>query len=259
MEMSKPQTQFERWFPAGSRRRKALYTAGVVVAALIVIVLIFDKIIMPSVTKHGEEFTLNDFTSQRMIEAEVELEELGLSAEVASKEYSPGKEAGVIINQFPTGGTKVKSGRVIKFVISLGQKMVPIPDVAGKSVRQATLDLEGSGLELGEIAWAFSDTLPERVVVFSYPAANTEIPAGSKVNLMVNRGRSTDFTFVPKVIGLTLSEAISRLQDKSLKVGSIARQTDNNYLPETVLSQSEDEGTEVEVGTAIDLVISTTK
>lgn len=82
---------------------------------------------------------------------------------------------------------------------------------------------------------------------------------GSKVNLMVNRGRSTDFTFVPNLVGLTLPQAVERLQDNSLKVGRLARRVDQDFLPETVLSQSEPEGTEVEVGTEIDLVISDTK
>lgn len=249
---------FERWFPLGSFRRKLLGWIGIPVLCCIFLFLVFDKFVMPTITRQGTEFTLNDFSGQRLIEVELQLQDLGLTSEVASKEYAPGKEAGVILHQFPVGGTKVKKGRAVKFVVSLGQKLVSVPQVAGKSVRQATLDLEATNLQLGEIAWAFSDTLPERVVVFSYPAAETEIPIGSKVNLMVNRGRSTDFTFVPSVTGLTLSVAVEKLQEKSLKVGSISRQTDNNYLPETVLSQSEPGGTEVEVGSSINLVVSTT-
>jgi serine/threonine-protein kinase len=143
-------------------------------------------------------------------------------------------------------------------VVSLGQKMMPIPELSGKSVRQAMLDLETAGLTLGEIAWAFSDTLPERVVVFSYPAGGMEIPLGSPVNLMVNRGRASDFTYMPKVIGLTLYEARKRIEDKSLKVGLVTYRTDENYLPETVLEQSEPEGTELDLGTDIDLVVSST-
>ena len=51
---------------------------------------------------------------------------------------------------------------------------------------------------------AYSDTLPARVVFFSYPAAGTEIPLGAPVNLMVNRGRATNFTYMPKVVGMPL-------------------------------------------------------
>jgi serine/threonine-protein kinase len=178
---------------------------------------------------------------------------------VTSQQYSPGKPAGVILNQFPLAGTNVKSGRNIKFVISLGKKMVTIPDLAGKSVRQAMLDLEAQGLQLGEIAWAFSDTIPERVVVFSYPAAGNQIALGESVNLMVNRGRASNFTYMPDVVGLTLPVAINKLKEKSLAVGVVSYRIDENYLPETVLEQSEPEGAELDVGTDIDLVVSSTQ
>ena len=97
------------------------------------------------------------------------------------------------------------------------------------------------------------------MVVFSYPSAKTEIPLGSPVNLMVNRGRASDFTYMPKIIGLTLSEAVKRLEDKSLKLGLVSYRTEENYLPETVLEQSEAEGSELDVATEIDLVVSSTE
>jgi serine/threonine-protein kinase len=237
-------------------KRKLVLWLGVPVVLILILVWTVDAIVMPMVTRHGDEFPLPDFTGQKYIEAEVRLNDLDLKYEEASQEYSPGAEAGVILHQFPIAGTKVKSGRTIKFVTSLGKKMVAIPTLAGESVRQAMLDLETAGLDLGEIAWAFSDTLPERVVVFSYPAAGSEIPLGSPVNLMVNRGRASNFTYMPKVIGLTMDEGTKRITDKSLKVGVVTYRVDENYLPETVLEQSEPEGTELDVGTEIDLVVS---
>ena len=244
--------------PYGTVRRKLFLWLGVPFVAAILLLGLLDKCIMPSVTRHGEDYPIPDFTNRRLIEAEIQLEELGLAYKIASQEYAPGKEQGVILQQFPPSGTRVKSGREVKLIISLGQKMISIPIVAGKSVRQAMLDLETSGLSLGEIAWAFSDTLPEKVVVFSYPAAGTEIPMGSRVNLMVNRGRASNYTFMPDITGLTLEDARHRLEEKSLKVGKISRKKNDDYLPDTVLEQSELEGSEVEVGTSIDLVVSTT-
>ncbi|MDH4156149.1 MAG: PASTA domain-containing protein [candidate division Zixibacteria bacterium] len=245
--------------PYGTLKRKITLRAGLPLVILLVLYVVTDSFVMPLVTRHGTEFPLPDFTGQRLVEARMSLDDLNLRFEIASEEFAPGKEKGIILNQFPVAGTKVKSGRAIKFVVSLGEKRVPIPAVGGLSVRQAMLDLETAGLMLGEIAWAFSDTLPERVVVFSYPSAGTEIPLGSPVNLMVNRGRASTFTYMPKVIGLTLSEAIKRLVDKSLKLGITTYRTDENYLPETVLEQSEPEGAELDVSTEIDLVISTTE
>ena len=250
---------FNQYFPEGSLNRKLMMFIGIPLIILFIIYFIMNSMVMPIITRHGDEFTLPDFTDQRLTEAQLGINDLDLSYEISSEQYSPGKEKGVVLAQFPIAGTEVKEGRIVKFVVSLGQKNISIPDVSGLSVRQAMLNLETAGLELGEIAWAFSDTLPEKVVVFSYPNAGVEIPMGSTVNLMVNRGRASNFTFMPKVIGMTLDEATKLIEEKVLKVGIVTYRTDENYLPETVLEQSEPEGTELDVRTEIDLVVSTTE
>jgi serine/threonine-protein kinase len=245
--------------PYGTWKRQLVLWFIAPLLILLVLYWITNSIVMPIITRHGEEFVLPNYIDEKLIETQLKLEELGLGYEIASEEYSPGKEKGVILNQYPIPGTKVKSGRAIKLVLSLGQKLVPIPQLAGLSVRQAILDLETAGLELGEIAWALSDTLPEKVVVFSYPAGSTEIPLGSPVSIMVNRGRASDFTYMPRVVGMPLTEAIAYLEDKTLKVGLVTYRRDENYLPETVLEQSEREGSELDNWTEIDLVVSSTE
>jgi len=258
--LSQPQDQptgiISRFLPESRRIRIIIIAVIIPVIIVFIIGLIGDKVIMPIVTRQDSAFPLPDFVNQRLVETQMSISDLELRYEISSEEYSPGKPQGVILRQFPRAGAKVKPGRSVKFVVSLGQKLVAIPDLSGRSVRQAMLDLETYGLVLGEITMAYSDTIPERVVVFSYPAAGTDIPIGAPVNLMVNRGRASNFTYVPKIIGMTIDEATKLLEDKLLKVGLVSYRIDENYLPETVLEQSEPEGVELDLGTEIDLVIS---
>jgi beta-lactam-binding protein with PASTA domain len=253
---SKSTALIDRFLPRGSKRRWLGAFVGLPFLGVLVLLFIFDSILMPLVTRQGSEFSLPDFTNQKVIDVDSKLEDENLTYQVSGEEYAPGKEKGIILKQFPIPGTMVKPGRTIKFVLSLGTRIVAIPTVSGKSVRQATLDLEAAGLKLGEISWAVSDTIPEKIVVFSYPAAGAEVPLGSAVNLMVNRGRATDYVFMPKVIGMALSDAKKLIEDKGLKVGIVSTRANENYLPETVLEQSEPEGTELTLGTEIDLVVS---
>jgi eukaryotic-like serine/threonine-protein kinase len=257
-EETKKQVFLGRWLPDGSRRRKIAFYVGLPLLVILLLLGIFDQVIMPLVTRQGSDFALPDFTGQKAVDIDIKLQELGLTFEIASEEYAPGKEKGVIVRQFPIPGTRVKPGRNIKFAVSKGQQIVSIPQVGGKSVRQAILDLETAGLKVGEIAWAFSDTIPEKVVVFSYPAAATAVPIGSTVNLMVNRGRATDIVYMPKIIGMTLTDARKLLEEKGLKVGKIDYKHDDNFLPETVLEQSEVEGAELMIGGEVSIVVSKT-
>ncbi len=232
--------------------------AGIALIVLFVLFLIVNSIIMPAITRHGDEFSLPKIEGMTLAEAEPVLMAADLKLEVTSEEYHPDKPTGTILSQFPVGGTKVKAGRTIRVVTSLGQKAVAVPDLRGFSIRQARLNLEAAGFLVGDLEWTTTDSLPEKVVVFSYPGAGTKIPYGSAVNLMVNRGPYQRTIFVPRLIGLSLAEAQARLEEKGLKVGLVTRMIDENYLPETVLEQSEDAGMELLPGEEVDLVISST-
>nr|MBN2278602.1 PASTA domain-containing protein [candidate division Zixibacteria bacterium] len=250
---------YQTHFPTGSRQRKAVNFIIIPIAALLVLYFFFDSIFMPLVTRHGSEFELPDIIGYRKDAAEEMLTLMDLDTEVTSEEYHADKPEGTVLSQYPPAGTMVKSGRIIKVVVSSGQKLVEVPPLGGFSVRQAKLNIEAANLVLGDIAWTFSDSLPERVVVFAYPASGTMIPIGSQVNLMVNRGSLSGIVFMPKLVGHSLEEAVAILHNLGLKVGLVTHVRDENYLPETVLEQSVEEATELEQGEEIDLKVSTTE
>jgi eukaryotic-like serine/threonine-protein kinase len=247
-----------RFLPPGSLLRRLVLWVGIPLVLIFLLAIITDQIVMPIITRQGSAFPLPSFVDQRVIEAEMRLEELDLTYEIAGEEFAPGKDKGVIISQFPISGTQVKPGRIIKFVISAGEKIITVPSLAGKSVRQATLDLEAAQLLLGEVSWTYSDTIPERVVVFSFPAGGSEVLAGTPINLMVNRGRASEYTYVPRVVGLPLDAARKAIEQRGLKVGRVTYRQNEEYLPDTVLEQSEPEGTELIIGQTVDLLVSKT-
>jgi len=224
--------------PAGSWRRKI---ANFIIYPLIILLILFffiDDLLMPLITRHGSEFELPEIVGYQEEDAKELLKMVGLGLEITTEEYHPDKPPGTVLSQYPKSGTMVKSGRIIKVIASIGQKFIEVPLLAGFSVRQAKLNIEAANLILGDIAWTFSDSLPERVVVFSYPATGTEIPLGSPVNLMVNRGRLSGIVFMPNLIGRSIEEAVTILDGLNLKVGLVTHVRDENYLPETVRCSS---------------------
>ena len=232
--------------------------AVLILIILYILFLIVNDGIMPIITRHGNDFSLPNIVGMTMVEADPVLREANLELVITSEEYHPDKPTGTILSQFPSGGTLVKDGRRVKVVISLGQKAVVVPDLRGFSIRQARLNLETAGFKLGDIEWTSTDSLPEKVVVFSYPSAGTSIPYGAEVNLMVNQGPYQRTIFVPRLVGLSLEEATQRLQEKGLAVGLVTEKVNENFLPQTVLEQSEDPGAELLPGEEVDLIVSST-
>lgn len=235
-----------------------LYRFGQIFIILVVIYGIMNLMIMPIITRHGQEFPLAKIEGLTVPEARPILSEAGLSLQITSEEYHPDKPTGTILTQFPVAGTMVKSGRTVKVVTSLGQKDVEIPDLRGFSVRQATLNLEAAGFVLGQIEYTTTDSLPENVVVFSFPAAGQKISYGSAVSLLVNRLPNQRTVLVPKLVGMSLADATRKLGEAGLRLGVTTRRVDENFLPETVLEQSDEPGTELFPGESVDLIVSST-
>lgn len=108
---------------------------------------------MVSYTKHGESVEVPEVKGMMISDAEYALEELDLVTVVVDSAYVRKLPAGIVLEQKPTPGSKVKSGREI--YLTINQKQTPsntIPDIAGNcSRREAEARLRSLGFKLGPI------------------------------------------------------------------------------------------------------------
>ncbi len=227
-----------------------------VFAGLCLLLLLVDRVMMPAVVHSGRECILPDITNLSLGEAKKVLQKTDLSLQVLAQEYNPLNPPGIILSQSPPPQTKVKKGRIVKVVVSKGEKMVLVPDLRGVSLRQAEIMLREKDLEVGEINWAPSNSLPENVVVESSPSFDLSVPSGMSVNLKVSLGASLDTVMMPGLVGTSLEKTRSILKDLGLEVGKIRYETKDYLPPETVLEQFPQEGTEIEKGTKVNLKVS---
>jgi len=241
-------------------RKKYIRYPSLIVGVFVVLflsLLLVDRVIMPTVVHTGRGCILPDITDLSLREAEEILQKRNLSLKVLTEEYNPLKPPGIILSQSPAPLAKVKKGRIVKVVVSKGEKMVLVPDLKGVSLRQAEIMLGEKGLEVGEIKWISSDIFPENVVVKSSPSFGLSVPSGMSVNLRVSLGVSPGTVMMPNLVGTNLEETKSILKEFGLEIGEIRYETKDYLPPETVLQQFPQEGAEVEKGTRVNLKVST--
>jgi beta-lactam-binding protein with PASTA domain len=65
---------------------------------------------------------------------------------------------------------------------------VPAPNLIGLTEQDAISQLNSAGLLLGTVTTAPSDTVPKGVVMAMAPAAGSQVPAGTTVDLTVSNG-----------------------------------------------------------------------
>lgn len=116
-------------------------------------------------THHGEKINVPYVIGKSAYDAEAELKEKGLIAVIADSTYSKTAEPGAILDQSPTSGSEVKSGRIIYLTINLnGEPLVELPDlINNSSLREAEAKLRAMGFKLAPCQ--FVDGHPKDFVI----------------------------------------------------------------------------------------------
>ncbi|MBA2693051.1 MAG: Stk1 family PASTA domain-containing Ser/Thr kinase [Rubrobacter sp.] len=126
-----------------------------------------------------------------------------------------------------------------------------VPDVVGLSEDEAREALTGEGFEV-RARGAESSEADEGNVLRQTVAARSEAEEGSTVGITIGEGPASVET--PSLANE--SEAASQLEEANLELGDVSY-SPSNEAPGAIISQSPTAGTEVEEGTAVDIVVST--
>ncbi|MDR1194794.1 MAG: protein kinase [Peptococcaceae bacterium] len=122
--------------------------------------------------------------------AEIELGNAGLSfgeVELINDSIVP---EGVVMNQSPAEGTPLLAGQTVDVMISLGPvvRMVQTQSFVGMPLRDANDAADTLGIELGRISYEMSWSYGSDTVIRQTPAPNTEMQAGTPIDLVVSLG-----------------------------------------------------------------------
>ncbi|MCB6499121.1 Stk1 family PASTA domain-containing Ser/Thr kinase [Colidextribacter sp. 210702-DFI.3.9] len=125
-------------------------------------------------------------------QAYIELDRVGIKTGDITATYENDKEVPKdhVISFTPLVDTPVAPGTKVQLVISLGPKteQVAVPSLSERTLEQATSDLNTMNLTVGKTDKVHSDTVEAGKVVGQYPAAYTQVDAGTKVNLQISKG-----------------------------------------------------------------------
>ena len=219
--MEKPQNYLSRL-----RRHPLLWNLALI-AAIILAMAVAAHILMQLGTRHGARRTVPDLSGVQLDQAQRIARKHDLQLHINDSLFVPAYEGGIVLDQLPEGGVEVKPGRTVYITInSFRQKMVPVPYVAGRSLRQAKNMLEIAGLEIAELVYRAD--MATNYVLEEYcegkpvtPTTRMEAEMGSGVTLYVGVEEGYGTTIVPRLVGLPLAQAKGRLWELGLNVGRV--------------------------------------
>lgn len=172
-------------------RRALLINIGLIIAAALVIVWLL-LLWLDGWTNHGKYETVPQVKGLSYDLASGQLESAGFVVEIADSVYDSKTRPGVVVEQNPKVGTKVKDGRVVYLTITAFEpKMVVVPMLTDVSERQARSVLESLGIkqiQTVRVPSEFKD-LVIRVSRDGVPLTpGVRIPVNSQITLDVGEG-----------------------------------------------------------------------
>ena len=135
-----------------------------------------------------------------------------------------------------------------------GSELVTVPDLTGLTRLEAQQKLDGAGLILGDVRKRPTSKFPAGQVIEQDPAADRQIQAGEKVNIVLAAPPKP--VEVPPLEGLTLDEARTDLEAAKLTLGDVSQENSQDVPEGRIISQSPAAGDEVPKDTPIDVVVS---
>lgn len=130
---------------------------------------------------------------------------------------------------------------------------IPTPNFIGMTFEQAEEEAAAHGLVLSRGADIYSPDQEEGFVTSQAPQADTIVSEGKTITIYVSKGMRAGV--IPKVIGLTQSEADELLRTFNFVLGNVTV-VDGEEKKGTIISQSVDEGSPADAGTRVDVEIS---
>ena len=223
------------------------------IAVVLIALIVLSYIALAVGTRHGMRRRVPDFTGLTLKDAQYYASQKGLKIIVNDSLYVPAYPGGMVLEQLPKGGVDVKESRKIYLTInSFAQKKLPMPYVAGRSLRQAKNMLEGSGFGIERLEYV--EDMATNYVLGQYlggveitAESNIKIEKGTGVVLKVGVSPTQNSTTVPRLIGRKLFDAKSKLWEQGLNVGDVTydegitllNQDDARVCRQSVLQSSE--------------------
>jgi eukaryotic-like serine/threonine-protein kinase len=218
----------------------AAVVVGAIVAAALLLSSTTAKVTVPTVTGESEQAASAKLRAAGLEPAPT----LTSSASVAS---------GHVIDQSPSGGTRVAKGTRVDVAVSSGPGSTALGSYEGLTAAQTINKLRAAGFRPSRKEQP-SSKIAQGKVIGTEPPAGTELQVGSPVVVLVSSGPAQ--VRVPAVSGDSQSGAEAALTAVGLAAGTVSQQESTTASAGSVILQSPSAGSSVRTGTQVNLTVA---
>lgn len=235
------------------------------ISAVLLIYIVFWM--LDIFTHNGEALSVPNFSGLTVRQAQKLAYQKNIRVKVTDSVYAGKAKRGTVIDQNPPADFKVKEGRNIFLTIrSMTPKVIKMPSFIDKPLDEVKSNIETYGLKIGKLNYKphkYENLVLEQKYKGKQIKEGDSIAKGSKITLVVGRSKGMKNVIVPKILGLTQSEAEKKLTDRNLTVGTVLYDQTvisfNDSINSKIEKQRPVENSSVRPGTGVNIWLSMVK
>jgi serine/threonine-protein kinase len=144
-----------------------------------------------------------------------------LVLDVADERNDPRVASGHVLEQMPPAGSSVRRGRKVKVVLSLGDRVLAVPDLVGRPARALDIELRAAGFAGGDESRAYSYTAPAGIVLAQVPPAGTPALPSTRIHRLVSEGPPPVRWVMPDLTGRPRAQAEQWIELNGFRRGAV--------------------------------------
>ena len=157
-----------------------------------------------------------DVVGKTVEEATQLIEDAGFEVGTVEEVYDEKVEAGKVVSQDPKKGDKREKGSKVNLKVSQGAQEIEVPDLTNMTAEEARQALTVAGLKYKSGEAGYSDSVEKDRIYKQDPVAGSSVSKGAEVTYYLSLG--SEGVTVPNVVGLSLNDAIKKINDVGLLV-----------------------------------------
>jgi beta-lactam-binding protein with PASTA domain len=204
----------------------------------------------------ASEVAVPDLAGRTMEAAAEIVAPLDLVLAVVDQRHDPAVASGRILQQKPPSGSPVRRGRKVKLILSLGGKVLVVPDLVGQASRTVAIELRQAGFAPGDEARVSSAQAASGSVMAQVPPPETPAIPNTRIHRLVSEGAATATWVMPDLIGLSRERAESWIGRSAFRRGTVRRVSMNGRTSGEVIGQLPLAGYPVRAKDVIELTVA---
>ena len=240
-----------------SKLRNLIRTVIVIIVFSFIFVMTLN-FMMTIIVHQKKEVMVPDLTGKTIVQAVGFLSDYELYIKKIADRFNADYPDGTIVDQQPRPGMMVKEGKIIRVIVSSGGKVIFVPELVGKPMREATLILRQVGLLLGEVTKTYSTIVKKDFIISQDPVTEEVVDRNTMINLVVSQGLSDEIPIIvmPNLVGKNIRDIKKMLKGTNMRVGKIRMISDNTIIEGTILRQDPEADEIISEDTSVNLIIA---